>query len=363
MDHGHDHDAGHSHEPTAPAPAATPEAPKGPSPLQVEDQFYDILAGGAKASMLTLVLDMGLDRLLASGPLTSDEVVKLLDLDPTRGKKWMILLETLDLVEEQRTGDVLRYGPGPVLRAMQSADDAGGYFYREFMRYWRVAVQRDMVAVLRGADVAYEVRYPPEDPADVALLHDWMRSGAYLTLKVIERVFDFAGVGRMLDVGGGDATMACEIARKHPKPLVTVFNVPKAAALCRANVAAKGLGARVSVVDGDFLKDPLPGGFDLVMFSRVLADWSPTVCRMLLEKAFAALKPGGTLLVAEPFRDQNPGLSIAWEHSYLPYDDFGAYTYKPTTLYDKMMREVGFGEVESHPRTDSIHGVLVTHKP
>lgn len=349
-DHGHDHDQ--------------PTAAKAPTPLDVEDKFYDVLAGGAHSSMLILALDLGLHNLLAYGPLTADDIIKKLELDLTRGRKWLILLETLNLVEEKHDGDVLRYAPGPVLRAMALPDEAGGYFYREFMRYWRVAVQRDMAAVLRGSDVAYEVRYPPEDLADVALLHDWMRSGAYLTLKIIERVFDFGPIGKMLDVGGGDATMACEIARKHESTHITVFNVPKAAALCRANIAAQGRGERVSVVDGDFLKDPLPlGDFELVMFSRVLADWSPAVCRMLLEKAFAALKPGGRLLVAEPFRDQNPGLSIAWEHSYLPYDDFGAYTYKPTTMYETMMAEVGFGEVKSYPRTDSIHGVLLTQKP
>ncbi len=42
-------------------------------------------------------------------------------------------------------------------------------------------------------------------------------------------------------------------------------------------------------------------------------------------------------MVREPLRDQNYELSIAWEHSYLPHDDFGAHTYKTAALYEQQM--------------------------
>jgi SAM-dependent methyltransferase len=349
--------------------AARPKAPKAPpSPVQIQDQFYDILAGGGRAAMLVLAYDLGLHRLLAGGPLTEEELLGQLGMTPRRGHKWLVLLSTIDLVEEQpgSAGGPPRYAAGPLLQAINSTDE--GYFYHEFLRYWRVAVYREMGAILRGGPVEHEVHYPPRADDDVLLLHAWMRSGVHVTLQTMERSFDFQRATRVLDVGGGDATMACEVARRHPHLRVTVFNVPQAAALGRKNIEAAGLAGRVDVIEGNFLHDPLPpgpggGGFDLVMFSRVLADWSPEVCRMLLGKAYASLAPGGLLLVCEPFRDQNPGLSIAWEHSYLPYDDFGAYVYKPTTLYEQMMTEAGFVGIQSHPRPDdSIHGVLLAKR-
>src|SRR5207244_635718 len=145
---------------------------------------------------------------------------------------------------------------GPLLAAFNGAEES--YFYHEFLRYWRVAVYRDMAAILRGGPVAHEVHYPPRADDDVALLHDWMRSGVHVTLGTMERGFDFQRVSRVLDVGGGDATMACELARRHPQLRVTVFNMPQAVALGRKNVAAAGLGERVDLVEGNFLQDPLP---------------------------------------------------------------------------------------------------------
>lgn len=332
--------------------------------IQLQDEFYDILAGAGKTACLFAAVDLGLETLLAPRPLSEAEVVDRLRLDPVRGHKWLVLLETVGLIvarPDAATGE-LRYGNGALLSTIANPETS--YFYREFMRYWRTAAYHEMTALVRGAVVDHPVRYPPQADDDVALLHDWMREGAIITLNTIERVFDFGTVRRMLDVGGGDATIACELVTRHPQLHSTVFNLPKAARLGLANVTARSLGARVAIAVGDFLADPLPlGDFDLVMFSRVLADWSPEVCRSLLHKAHASLAPGGLLLVAEPFREQNPGLSIAWEHSYLPYDDFGAYVYKTSQFYEALFHECGFSEVVSHPRNDtSIHGVLTARR-
>jgi hypothetical protein len=197
------------------------------------------------------------------------------------------------------------------------------------------------------------VRYPPG--ADGALSHGWMREGALRTLEAIERSFDFGPVRRMLDVGRGDATIACELVRRHPDLRSTVFAAPGAARLGLADIESRGLDARVSVVVGDLLTDPLPlGGFDLVMFSRVLADWSPEVCRMLLTRARDSLAPSGLLLIAEPLREQDPGPSLARERGH---------PHRTSAVYQALLHACGFAEVVSFPRSDaSIHGVLTARR-
>lgn len=333
------------------------------TPLDTEDQFYEILAGCGKAMMLTSAVDLGLDQLLkARGPLTIAEIRAHYGLHELRGEKWVLLLAQVGLlVEHPQAGGETRYGVGPLLYAFN--DPQVMYFYREFLRYWRVAVVRDTVAVIQGGPVDNPVRYPPQDDADVALLHDWMRSGAMITLEAIKRRFDFTGVSTILDVGGGDATMALALAKANPHLHVTVFNIPKVAALGRANIERADLGVRVGVYEGNFLEDELPRGYEMVMFSRVLADWPDAVCRRLLSQAFASLQPGGHLLIAEPFQDHNPALAIAWEHSYLPYDDFGAFVYKPTGYYHRLLEELGYTDLQTFPRGESIHGLILARKP
>jgi hypothetical protein len=101
----------------------------------------------------------------------------------------------------------------------------------------------------------------------------------------------------------------------------------------------------------------------MVMFSRVLADWPPELCFELLKKANAALLPEGQLVICEPLCDENPDLGLTWEHSYLPYDDFGLFVYKPLSLYKRMLDEAGFDLVSVHPRDEAtIHTVIIARK-
>jgi ubiquinone/menaquinone biosynthesis C-methylase UbiE len=337
------------------------------TPAAVEDGYYDILAGGARYALFVSLLDLNVLPLLAQQAMTADQIVTALGLDPLRGRKWVHLLHLTGLVAiETGNGGDPRYLLSEMVRHMFGADGAGGWFHREFLRYYRAAAYYGMNTLLwtlRGSPVEYAVRYPPQDQADVELLHEWMRNTALTTLATIEQYVDFSRIGRLLDVAGGDGTMALQLWRRHAHLAVTVFNVPAAAELARKRIAEAGAESRLTAVAGDFRLDPFPGVHDAVMFSRVLADWPAELCRELLKKAHAVLEPGGRLIICEPLADQNPALAIAWEQSYLPYDDFGLEVYKPLAAYQELLKETGFRILQVHPRDAStIHCVILAEQ-
>ena len=331
--------------------------------LQLEDDFYRLLAGGTRVAMLISMFDAGLSQLITQrGTVSEAEIISELRLHRDRGHKWVLLLEGVGLLIPEAKDGVTRYRQHEVSRALVDPTVPNHFFYRDFLRFWRVASYRDVTALLHGAPVLEPVRYPPVLWDDVVLLHEWMRDGALATLASIRKRFDFSRFKRILDVAGGDATMATTLARDLPEAELTVFNLPAAATLCRRTIAAASLEGRVHVQSGDFRLDKFPTGFDLVMFSRVMADWSPEICRMLMQKAHAALDKKGILLIAEPLRDQNPDLAIVWEQSYLPYDDFGASVYKHSAIYKKLLGETGFRLLDLHERDDTIHSVLIAER-
>lgn len=361
-------------ENAAPAAAPAAAAPSNPH-LELEDEFYRLLAGGSKIAMLLTMVDSGLALLLHQRKaMTEDEIISALGFHRGRGQKFLHILRSISLLipEAPKPGakadenpQAVKLHAPSVVTAIVDPTAPNHFFYRDFLRYWRIAAGKDHVALLRGAKVSDPVRYPPVLWEDVLLLHDWMRDGALVTLSSIRKRVDFGKYRRMLDVAGGDATMAIQLVKAFPELSITVFNLPAAAALCRRNVAAAGLSDRIKIVEGDFRVDSFPklsGGYDLVQFSRVMADWDSDVCRMLMKKSHAVLKKGGHLLIAEPLRDDNPDLSIVWEHSYLPYDDFGSYVYKYKKTYQDLLTETGFQLIAAHGRNDTIHSVLLSEK-
>jgi len=175
--------------------------------LQLEDDFYKVLSGGTRIAMLIAMVDLGLAQLLMRrGPLTEDEILSGLDLHRGRGHKWVLLLESVGLLVPIRdSAGGTRYDQPALSRALVDPAAPNHFFYRDFLRFWRVASSRDLTSLLHGAKVTDPVRYPPVLWDDVVLLHEWMRDGALATLASIERRFDFGRYRRILDVAGGDA--------------------------------------------------------------------------------------------------------------------------------------------------------------
>ena len=87
------------------------------------------------------------------------------------------------------------------------------------------------------------------------------------------------GCTKLLDVGGGDGSIAIALTDQYKTLHATVFNLPASALLARNKAAEHACDDRVAVVEGDFLKDELSKEpiYDRIMFSRVLTDWTPTV--------------------------------------------------------------------------------------
>ena len=78
---------------------------------------------------------------------------------------------------------------------------------------------------------------------------------------------------KVLDVGGGDGTIAAILVKEHLHSGVNIFvyNLPASAQLARRNIKNCGCGDQVQVIDGNFMTDNnFPGGpYDAIMFNRV----------------------------------------------------------------------------------------------
>ncbi|MBQ1204112.1 MAG: SAM-dependent methyltransferase, partial [Loktanella sp.] len=64
--------------------------------------------------------------------------------------------------------------------------------------------------------------------------------------------------------------------------------------------AAAGMTDRVQIVPGSFRDQSLPQGADMISLIRVLYDHSDETVLHLLAAAYAALPPGGRILISEP---------------------------------------------------------------
>ena len=107
------------------------------------------------------------------------------------------------------------------------------------------------------------------------------------------------GVSRVLDVGGGSGAFAIAFAQHQPGLSAVVFDLPAVVPLTQTYISRAGLESRVATAAGDYLVDPLPGGFDLVFLSAVVHSNAPAENAALLRSCTAALQPGGRVALID----------------------------------------------------------------
>lgn len=115
----------------------------------------------------------------------------------------------------------------------------------------------------------------------------------------------FAGVRRLLDVGGGSGCFSLALARRHPELACTVMELPAMCATVADAVAAAGLGERIATSAGNMLTASWPRGHDAILLSNILHDWDPATNGRLLAEAFAALPSGGRISIHEILLDDD----------------------------------------------------------
>jgi len=114
----------------------------------------------------------------------------------------------------------------------------------------------------------------------------------------IARKIRFSGKPkRLLDVGGGHGAFSMALCKRHPDLQAEILDLKDAAAIGRELVEKAGMAGRVSYREGDLRTSPWGEGYDGVLLFNILHNLSEDESKAALSQAYAALKPGGVVVV------------------------------------------------------------------
>ena len=231
-------------------------------------------------------------------------------------------------------------------------------------------VVRDFVTILRTGKPANWGSYKDEKPWSDAMLTDEFATtftaamdcrGVYLG-AAMSRALDPLGRTQLLDIAGGSGIYACAIVAQHPQIRATVFERPPVDRIARTMIKKRGAAGKVDVIAGDMFKEPLPRGFDLHLYSNVLHDWDVDKVRPLLAASFAALEPGGMVIVHDAHlnADKTGPLPVA-KYSALLMSVTEGKCYS-TREMETLLHKTGFTDVHFTP-TVADRSIITALKP
>ena len=129
----------------------------------------------------------------------------------------------------------------------------------------------------------------------ITAMHDRARKQAPSQLARL----DLAGTKSVLDVGGGSGAFSIELIKKKPGLIATVFDLPNVVPITNKFIDREGFTGKIKTVAGDYTRDNLPGGFDMVFLSAVIHSNPLDTNRELIKKCFKSLNSNGRIIIQD----------------------------------------------------------------
>ncbi len=270
-------------------------------------QLFDVAAGFVYSQVLFACVQLRLFDRLADGPRRLSDLAVCAGINEARLLRLLDAAVALRLLEVRSEG---RYGLGLLGAPMVGNAPLTAMVEHHAVLY---ADLRDPLALLRNqqSPAALERYWPYVSDGEARRLPDakvapYSAVMAASNALVADQLLDAYPLKRhrhLLDVGGGEAAFLLAAARRAPHLRLALFDLPAVAQRAQVRLNQQGLAARAQALGGDFTRDALPAGADLITLLRVLHDHDDTTVRVLLRAAFDALASGGSVIVAEPMRE------------------------------------------------------------
>lgn len=312
--------------------------------------LFDLVAGFAYSQILAACIETRLLDLLAGGSRDTATLAAQIDLPIGGTERLLRAAAALGLTQRLGSGWALG-SEGAALR--------GNPGIAEMVAHHRLlyADLADPVALLRrgggGGSLSRLWHYAESsgsgDAAAVADYSALMAASQPMVAHQAIQAYPFHRHRRLLDVGGGEGAFLTAVAASAPELELALFDLPSVGDRARARLDSAGLAVRSTVHGGNFLRDSLPPGYDIVSLVRVLHDHDDAPAMALLRNIHAALPPGGTLFLIEPMA-QTRGAEAAGD-AYFGFYLLAMGSGRPRSVSEisEMLVAAGFAEIRRLP--------------
>jgi precorrin-6B methylase 2 len=260
------------------------------------------LAGEYKTQcVLAAAAELDLFGAMGDRSFEADEVVRSLSTDARGTAILLDALVAIGLLIKER--DVYRPAAGTV----ELLTESSAHSVLAMVRHQANCIRRwgQLAQVVRSGRPAERV---PSIRGAAADQESFIRAMDNISAPVAHAIVAELGplsFRRLLDVGGASGTWTLAFLRQRPEATAIIFDLPEVCPLAKQRIADADLADRVSIVGGDFERDPLPDGVDLVWLSAIVHQNSREQNRRLFAGSRDALVAGGRLLIRDIVMDDS----------------------------------------------------------
>ena len=263
--------------------------------MEIEKELGRIMGGYQEACVLFTANNLKLFDAIAGGPVGEDKVADKLKLSQKGIMRLLNALVAMGIAEKSEAGYKLaelawipfltRGGEHTVQQWIKLSSD--------LMPAWM-----DLPKFIEtGKSVKSIMEMLGNDPHDMRAFIDAMHHKGLKATWMIARELPIGDYSNMLDLGGGPGTYSLEWAKIHDHLKATVFDIAPVLEVAKLYINDYGLADRVNTQAGDFHKDEIGKGYDLILMANILHMYDNEFGKALVKKVADALEPGGRIII------------------------------------------------------------------
>lgn len=192
-----------------------------------------------------------------------------------------------------------------------------------------------------------------------------MHARAQAMAPAILAHIDLSPHHRMLDLACGPGVFSVLAAARNPELHCTLFDLPRILDVTKSLISNSPAIDRLTLHPGDFHVQPFPGDMDLVTIFGALHQESADAIRKILRGTFAAMVPGGRILVLDMMTDASrtqPAFSTLFSIT-MGLTTSNGWAFSDTDLASWMC-EAGFVDYSCKPLPPPLpHWLATARKP
>jgi len=131
-----------------------------------------------------------------------------------------------------------------------------------------------------------------------AVFNATMTTGSTRLGSGIVKYYDFSGIRKIVDVGGGHGFTLATILASNPTMHGVLYDLPDVVAGAGQILRDAGVSERCEIIGGSFF-DLIPSGADAYVLKQIIHDWDDDQSLTILRNCRAAMPKGGKVLLIE----------------------------------------------------------------